>query len=73
MLFIVGLISHVIATSTARIQVSFQLGSCSKCPPLLWGTHEDRWKLSAFHKVHLVQRLHFTGEVDTFALRSSDV
>jgi len=36
MLFIVGL-SHVIATSAARVQVSFQeiqLRLCSKCSPL---------------------------------------
>jgi len=32
-MFTVGL-SHVIATSAARIQVSFQLALRSKCPPL---------------------------------------
>jgi len=71
MLFIVGL-SHVIATSAACVQVSFQQIQllCSKCPPLALTHAQSLVKVTCFHKV---QWLHFTGEVDTFIIVWCDV
>jgi len=72
MLFIVEL-SHVIATSAACIQVSFQqiqLRLCSKCPPLALTHAQNLVKVICFSQGTVAT---FTGEVDTFIIILCDL